>query len=165
VTNKATADQSPQRQALPNSLHSTAEFIRRTQLSNGAIPWFAGGIIDPWDHVEAAMGLAVAGCYRDAANAYTWLAQQQRPDGAWFAAYNEHGIADDTRAETNFVAYVATGVWHLVLIDNNRSFAESMWPTVQAAIDFVLQLQAPTGEIYWALDSSKGVSHDALDRL
>lgn len=152
----------PMRKTLPANLQHTADFIQRVQLASGAIPWFDSGITDPWDHVEAAMGLTVAGLYDAAERALDWLANQQRDDGAWFAAYDSNGIADDTRAETNFVAYIATGVWHHVLVTDNRTVAKRLWPTVQRALDFVVQLQAPTGEIYWALDSKKGVSKDAL---
>ena len=37
----------------------TGRSIAAAQLPSGAIPWFAGGQIDPWDHTEAAMGLDV----------------------------------------------------------------------------------------------------------
>jgi hypothetical protein len=38
------------------------------------------------------------------------------PDGSWYASYRDGEVEDDTRAETNFVAYAATGVWHHYLI-------------------------------------------------
>ncbi|HNF05948.1 MAG TPA: prenyltransferase, partial [Mycobacterium sp.] len=61
----------------------------------------------------------------------------------------------------NFCAYIATGVWHHVLVTGDRRFGERMWPTVRAAIDFVLDLQATTGEIYWAQGPS-GALPEAL---
>ncbi|HBK17167.1 MAG TPA: prenyltransferase, partial [Gammaproteobacteria bacterium] len=61
-----------------------------------------------------------------------------------------------------FVAYVATGIWHLYLADGKRSDLVAFWPMVERAIDYVLNQQAPEGEIYWAVDSVKGVSRDAL---
>ena len=39
----------------------TVDYIARTQTSDGAIPWFDGGAMDPWDHIESAMGLTVGG--------------------------------------------------------------------------------------------------------
>ena len=42
-------------------LKATAGYIAGVQQPSGAIPWFPGGILDPWDHIEAAMGLSVAG--------------------------------------------------------------------------------------------------------
>ena len=46
---------------LPGQLQATADYIENLQLPSGALPWFAGGITDPWDHVEALMGLTFAG--------------------------------------------------------------------------------------------------------
>ena len=43
------------------SLRPTGEFILATQQDGGEIPWFAGGHSDPWDQVEAAMGLSIGG--------------------------------------------------------------------------------------------------------
>ena len=140
----------------------TANYILSVQQPNGAIPWFADGTIDPWDHVEAAMGLSVAGAWPEAAAAYRWLASQQRPNGSWMAAYQGDLVVDGTRAETNFVAYIATGVWLHYLISNDLAFVTSMWPNVRRAIDFALSLQAPTGEIYWAWDTRTGINKDAL---
>ena len=145
-----------------DALRYTAEYIARVQTPDGAIPWFPGGILDPWDHVEAAMGLSVAGRLAEAEAAYQWLGRMQRADGAWFAGYRCDKVVDGTRAETNFVAYVATGVWHHYLISGDRRFLAKHWDTVRRAIDFVLTLQAPTGEIYWALDTRTGVNKDAL---
>jgi hypothetical protein len=34
------------------------------QHSDGAVAWFEGGHVDPWDHVEAAMGLSIGGATR-----------------------------------------------------------------------------------------------------
>lgn len=143
-------------------LRATARYILSVQHSNGAIPWFPGGILDPWDHVEAAMGLSVAGHFEAAEAAYRWLTGRQRADGAWLAAYQDEAIADGSRAESNFVAYFATGIWHHYLLSGNRRFLRDMWPAAAAAMDFVLSLQAPTGEIYWALDTRTGINRDAL---
>ncbi|HEY5645875.1 MAG TPA: hypothetical protein VIS76_08050 [Pseudomonadales bacterium] len=146
----------------PEMLTRTADYIASVQLPSGAIPWFEGGITDPWDHVESAMGLSVAGRYEAAEAAYRWLAGIQHTDGYWLAAYEGDRIADGTRAETNFVAYVATGVWHHYLATGDEGFLREMWPTVRAALDFVIGLQSRTGEIYWAFDTRLGINKDAL---
>ena len=88
------------------------DYIENLQLPSGALPWFADGITDPWDHVEALMGLTVAGRFDASLKGFEWLSLMQRNDGAWYAAYQDEAVADNTRAETNFVAYVATGIWH-----------------------------------------------------
>ena len=108
------------------------------------------------------MGLSVGGFHEQAESAYHWLARQQQPGGYWLAAYRDDEIVDGTRAETNFVAYVATGVWHHYLTSGNRDFLRTLWPTVKSALDFVCGLQAASGEIYWALDTRTGINKDAL---
>lgn len=143
-------------------LRPTVDYIAAHQQSDGAVAWFDGGHIDPWDHVEAAMGLSIGGQWEAAEQAYAWLSLRQREDGGWYASYRDGAVEDDTRAETNFVAYVATGIWHHYLITRNRRFLVDSWPMLHAAMEFVLALQAPSGEIYWALDSRSGVSRDAL---
>ncbi len=143
-------------------IERTTEYIVHTQQPGGGIPWFEGGIIDPWDHVESAMGLTIGGRTSEAEAAYRWLKTHQHEEGYWLAAYDGDEIADGTRAETNFVAYVATGVWHHYMATRQQSFLREMWPVVTAALDFVLSLQAETGEIYWALDTRTGINKDAL---
>ena len=65
----------------------TIESIADLQLDNGMIEWFPGGHSDPWNHVEAAMALAIGG-YRDQADAaYKWLAGIQHDDGSWCSYY------------------------------------------------------------------------------
>jgi hypothetical protein len=41
-------------------------------------------------------------------------------------------------------------VWHRCLLTDDKGFVETMWSTVERAIDFVLDLQTPRGEILWA---------------
>ena len=144
------------------SLRATADYIAQLQRPSGALPWFEGGIVDPWDHVEAIMGLSVAGEYGAARAGFEWLAATQRDDGAWLAAYNDREVADDTRAETNFVAYVATGLWHHYLASGDRETLATFAPMAERAMAFVLALQSPHGDIAWALDTRSGPCDDAL---
>ena len=143
-------------------LAATARYILETQHSSGAIPWFQGGIIDPWDHIEAAMGLASTGYLEAAHAAYAWLQSMQEPEGGWYVAYDEHEVTDDSRIETNFVAYIAVGIWHAHLIEQDGVQLARYWPMVEKAIDFIIQCQGPQGQIYWAWDSTLGLREDAL---
>ncbi len=95
------------------------------------------------------MALTVAGLREEARAAFDWSRREQRPDGSWAIQYRR-GVVEDAGSDSNFCAYIATGVWHHVLVTADRDFAQRMWPTVRAAIDFVLGLQAGTGEVYWA---------------
>lgn len=130
-------------------LERTADTITACQLPDGMIPWFDEGHADPWNHVEAAMSLAALGRRAEADAAYGWLARIQRPDGAWHQYYTAHGVEQD-KLDANVIAYVATGVWHHYLRFGDDGFLSEMWPVVQRALDFVLDLQTPRGEIIWA---------------
>ncbi|HSR25081.1 MAG TPA: prenyltransferase, partial [Candidatus Eisenbacteria bacterium] len=58
----------------------TALAIASVQLPDGCIPWEDGRHADPWNHVEAALALDVAGLHEAAGRAYRWLALHQRAD-------------------------------------------------------------------------------------
>jgi hypothetical protein len=130
-------------------LQATVDAIAEWQLPTGMIPWFPGGHADAWNHVEAAMALQLGGRRTEAERAFDWLVSTQRPDGAWHQYYLADRVEHD-KLDANVCAYVAAGVWHHVLLHRDHGFAESMWPVVERAIDFVLDLQTPRGEVLWA---------------
>ncbi|MGQ0615925.1 MAG: prenyltransferase [Acidimicrobiia bacterium] len=130
-------------------LARTVDAIAEWQLPSGLVPWVPGGHADPWNHVEAAMALAVGGRRADAERAYAWLADHQRPDGAWHQYYVADRVEHD-RLDANVCAYVATGVWHHLLLFDDPGFAAALWPVVERAVGFVLGLQRPAGEVIWA---------------
>ena len=135
-------------------LHATLDGIAEWQLPSGMIPWFPGGHADPWNHVEAAMALDVGGRHAEADRAYEWLVDLQRDDGSWHQYYiaGDDGSTqvEQDKLDANVCAYVAAGVWHRWLLTDDKGFVETMWPVVEKAIDFVLDLQTPRGEILWA---------------
>jgi hypothetical protein len=135
--------------------------IASTQRRSGEIPWCKKGKTDPWDHVEAAMGLAIGGYLDQSKNAYKWLKNIQLNDGSWYTNYIKGSVYEKTR-ETNMSAYIAVGVFHYYLITRDMKFLSYMWPTVKAAIDFVLSLQAPAGEIFWAVSPKEKIDRMAL---
>jgi hypothetical protein len=126
-----------QRQRLAVDVDAVCRLIIATQLPSGEIPWSAGEKTDPWDHVEAAMGLVVGGYLGQARRAFYWMQTMQLADGSWFSAYRK-GIPEDRTRETNMSAYIAVGVFHYWLVTGDRSFLESMWDTVCRAIDFAV---------------------------
>jgi hypothetical protein len=144
----------PPHQLVPSGrlICETIESIRAVQLHNGMIPWFDGGHADPWNHVEAAMALAVGGARREAERAYEWLRATQRQDGAWHTYYLANGQIEEPRLDTNVCAYVATGVWHHFLVTRDSGFLEEYWPLVERAVEFVLCWQRPGGELVWSID-------------
>ena len=131
-------------------MRATAEWIASLQLPTGMIPWFPGGHCDPWNHVETAMALDVAGLHDAAAHAYRWLAEIQRPDGSWWNYYLPDGSVEEAKLDTNVCAYLATGLWHHWLCTGDRGVVDELWPTMRAALDWVLSMRRADGTILWA---------------
>jgi hypothetical protein len=140
---------------------ATARTIASVQEAGGGIPWFAGGHVDPWDHIECAMALSVAGLQDAADRAYAYLRRTQCADGSWPSKVQD-GAVIDASSETNQCAYVAVGVWHQFLMTADEQFAWRMWPTVRAAIDFVITHQTDRGEIHWSVDADRNPRAEAL---
>ncbi len=142
-------------------LDLSAVSITANQLPSGLIVWQPGGHGDPWNHVESAMALDARGLHHEATRAYEWLRATQREDGAWHQYYNAHGVTDE-KFDANVIAYVAVGVWHHFLSTGNEAWLAEQWDMVRGAIDWVLHLQQPTGEILWAREPDGTPFHYAL---
>ena len=143
------------------NVEAIVDFIAGTQKNSGEIPWYAGGKTDPWDHVEAAIGLAIGGRLNAAWRAYEWMRHRQNPDGSWYSAYRQGEVSDKTR-ETNLSSYIAVGVYHYYQLTRDIEFLKRMWPMVRRAIDFTLTLQTPQGDIYWAISPQGRVDRMSL---
>ena len=132
------------------------------------IPWFVGGHCDPWNHVESAMALDVAGPPRPRPRtAYEWLADIQLPNGAWHNYYWPDGSVEEPKLDTNVCAYIATGVWHHWRCTWDRAFLDHLWPAVERALDWVLSLRRTDGLALWAIeaDGTRPWDYALLDRL
>jgi len=131
-------------------VRTTIAWIADQQDAEGALPWFRGGQLDPWDSVEAAMALDLGGEHERAAAAYRWLAGRQRRDGSWAAEYRD-GAEAAPAAESNHAGYLAVGAWHDWLLTGDERLADDLWPAVRAGLDLVTRMQLPGGAIGWAL--------------
>ena len=140
---------------------NSIDYILSVQNTDGSIPWELEEKLDPWDHIEAAMGLSIAGKKEESERAFLWLKDNQLTDGSWYAEYLK-SIPTTNRRETNFSAYIATGLWHYYLIFEDKDFIEHMLPTLTKAIDFVLSMQTEGGDIYWASEEGKEILDDSL---
>jgi len=152
---------SPTTAASSVDVPAMADFIASLQKANGEIPWSEGGKTDPWDHVESAMGLCVAGRHREAEKAYEWLAATQLPDGSWWSATRDGKIEDGTR-DSNVASYVAVGMYHNFLITRDSGLLKCFWPTLEGGVDYAVGLQADSGAIHWARNRAGAVDHMAL---
>jgi hypothetical protein len=134
-------------------IRQTADSIVAMQEPDGAIPWFPGGHTDAWDHLECAMALELGGREDAARRAWDWLLRNQRADGSWATSYIG-GAVRENFADSNQCAYVATAVWHHWRRTGDADFVATLWPVVRGALDFVVDMQAPSGQIWWARDAA-----------
>jgi len=94
------------------------------------------------------MALTACGLVEQSEAAFDWSRRTQRADGSWPMQFRGSTV-ENPGSDSNFCAYLAVGVWHHYLSCRSRAVVTSMWPTIRAAVDFVLAMQAPGGEIYW----------------
>ena len=142
------------------ALRPILDVLLRLQDADGSVPWHLGGHTEAWCTVETAMALSIGGELEAADRCFDWLEEVQAEDGGFSSWMG--GKPWLWRRETNFSAYVATGVWHRWLLTGDRAWAESRWPMVSRALDFVVAQQNPEGDIRWAVNGRGGVMNDAL---
>ncbi len=146
---------------LPIDVDSVAALIAKTQKKSGEIPWCHRLKTDPWDHVEAAIGLCIGGYFEEARKAFEWMVKTQLRQGCWYSAYHE-GTPIDRTLDANMSAYIAVGVYYYYLITGDTVLLKRMWKTVRKATDFAISLQAPGGEIHWAINPEGRIDPMAL---
>lgn len=158
------------------TFNGARDVILALQNPDGSIPWFKNGVIDPWNHLEAAMGLNLIGERAAAEHAIAYLRDSQAPDGSWWGQlgsavpideklhqFTMQGVEDGHKIrDTNFIAYIATAIWHHYCLHDDLDYAAANWPMVKAAIDFVVALQSPDGDIRWTAPDSQTPENDAL---
>ena len=66
-----------------DGLNHLGKFLDHVQFLSGAIPSNQDGSHDPWDHLEAVMGLTTLGYKDQALNGLHWMASNQNEDGSW----------------------------------------------------------------------------------
>ena len=113
------------------------------------IPWFPGGHADPWNHVEAAMALTTGGRRAEAERAYAWLARASGPTAPGTSTTGTAGWRSTSSTPTSPPTW-PPAIWHHFLATDDTGFLEAMWPVVEAAVGFVLDLQTERGEVIWA---------------
>jgi len=144
----------------PEQISRTVDTVAAIQQPCGALPW-ADGHTDPWDHVESAMALVLGGRREQARAAYAWLLTTQAADGSWATSWDGLSVLD-AGVDSNQCAYIAVGVWQWWLVTGDLSLVHELWPAVRRALDLVVGLQLPGGQIAWSRDAEGTVSGDAL---
>ncbi len=137
------------------------DFIASIQYNSGAIPSNKDGTHDPWDHLEAVMGLATLGFHDEALQGLEWMKANQNQDGSWFNLYKEN-VALEKNKQSNFSTYMAVAVWHSYLINHDLEVLKNFWDCVERGILFAISLQNSNGAIAWNVDEFGIVDEDYL---
>ena len=94
-----------------DQVRTTVAWIAAEQDADGALPWFRGGQLDPWDSVEAAMALDVGGEHDRAAGGLPLAGRPAAPRR--LLGRRSTGRRETRRApaaESNHAGYLAVGV-------------------------------------------------------
>ena len=147
----------PQRSIFINA----GRYIKSVQLKSGAIPSNKDRSHDPWDHIESIMGLNFAKEIEASKLAFSWLIKNQNHDGSWYSKYQD-GIPTEKNKPTHFAPYIAVAALHFYKIFLNKEFLETLWPSIELALNFALKLQTKNGTIPWSIDENGEVEEDYL---
>ena len=148
----------------PNSLdglNHLGKFLVDVQFLSGAIPSNQDGSHDPWDHLEALMGLTILGYKTQALKGLNWMVSNQNQDGSWYNLYQDEKPLELNK-QTNYAAYISVAVWHFYLINNDINFLQEFWEPVKKGILFSLSLQHDNGAIAWNIDEFEKIDEDYL---
>ncbi len=137
----------------------TAATILAAQTASGLIPHADGQHADPWNHLEAAMALAVSGAPDAAERAVAALVAHQEPGGAFAAGYGPDGSVVDRRRDTNGSAYLSFALAQLWHVSGDAALVRRYWPAAVRALGFVCAQQRPSGAICWS-DAPSGSRGD-----
>ena len=138
-----------------------AESIKTNQLDSGAIPSNADLSHDPWDHIEAIMGLNFLKDKESSDLAFKWLKNNQNKDGSWYAKYSNNEPIELNKP-THFGPYISVAALHYYKIFSDKDKLFELWETIQSAIDFSIDLQNSNGTIPWSVDKNNQIENDFL---
>ena len=132
----------------------TGEHLASLQLPSGMIPWFPGGHCDPWNHVESAMALDVAGLHDEAERRLRLAGRHPAPRrqlAQLLPARRQRSrrpSSTPTCAPTSPPACGTTGAAR-----GTAAFLDDLWPTVERALDWVLAAAPPRRPGLWAVEA------------
>ena len=144
-----------------DGLNHLGKFLENAQLPSGAMPSNQDGSHDPWDHLEAVMGLTTLGYFDQALKGLNWMVTNQNKDGSWYNLYRDEKPLELNK-QTNYASYIAVAVWHFYLLTNDINYLRNFWEPVKKGILFSLSLQHNNGAIAWNIDESKKIDEDYL---
>jgi len=141
---------------------ASAAAIAAVQLRSGQIPHGPRGPTDPWNHVEAALALDLAGRHDDAARAYAWLVATERPGGGFLASFSHDGRPNAAHLDTNATCYLATGLLGRYLVTGRPADVRPYLPACFRALALACALEAGSGWLPWSLAPSGEPARESL---
>ena len=143
-----------------DGLNHLGKFLDNTQFLSGAIPSNQDGSHDPWDHLEAVMGLTTLGYNIQALKGLHWMSANQNEDGSWYNLYQDE---EPLELKNKLIMHLyCVAVWHFYLINNDVNFLQEFWEPVKKGILFSLSLQHSNGAIAWNIDEFETIDEDYL---
>ena len=142
-----------------DGLNHLGKFLENAQLPSGAMPSNQDGSHDPWDHLEAVMGLTTLGYIDQALKGLNWMVANQNQDGSWYNLYRDEKPLELNK-QTNYASYIAVAVWHFYLLTNDINYLRNFWEPVKKGILFSLSLQHNNGAIAWNIDEFAKIDED-----
>jgi uncharacterized protein (DUF608 family) len=144
-----------------NFFNKIGKYIKSTQLKSGAIPSDDNQNHDPWDHIESILGLNFSKELNSSKLAFTWLINNQNSDGSWFSKYDDETPIEKNKP-THFGPYIALAALHFYKIFDDKEYLRELWPAINSAVNFSINLQNANGTIPWSIDSDGLVEEDYL---
>ncbi len=138
-----------------------AQSIKKNQFDSGAIPSNTDLSHDPWDHIEAIMGLNFLNDKESSDLAFKWLKNNQNKDGSWYSKYSNNDPIEFNKP-THFGPYISVAALHYYKIFSDKDKLFELWETISTAIDFSINLQNSNGTIPWSLDENNQIENDFL---
>ena len=136
-------------------------YIKSIQYKSGAIPSNEDGTHDPWDHIESIMGLNIYKDIEASKSAFNWLTHHQNSDGSWYAKYYKTDAIEKNKP-THFSPYIAVAALHFFRIFKDINFLQSIWSSIELAVNFSVELQQDNGTIPWSIDNNSRIENDYL---
>lgn len=144
-----------------NFFNNIGKYIKSIQLKSGAIPSDDNQNHDPWDHIESILGLNFSKELNSSKLAFTWLINNQNSDGSWFSKYDDETPIEKNKP-THFGPYIALAALHFYKIFDDKEYLRELWPAINSAVNFSINLQTANGTIPWSIDSDGLIEEDYL---
>ena len=144
-----------------NFFNNIGKYIKSTQLKSGAIPSDDNQNHDPWDHIESILGLNFSKELNSSKLAFKWLINNQNSDGSWFSKYDDETPIEKNKP-THFGPYIALAALHFYKIFDDKEYLRELWPSINSAVNFSINLQTANGTIPWSIDSDGLIEEDYL---